>query len=243
MTFLILIAILGASIGSFLGVIIDNNYKLPKIKQRSKCKICKEKLTPLLMIPILSFIFLKGKCKYCKAKIPTKLLIIELFSLIGFVIIFTSSYQIVTQIILSLIFCTNLIISIHDKEVLAVKNSDITLNTVLCLILGLNLYGNINILSAIIGFLLFYIVYILSQKKGVGIGDAYLLFGYGLALDIETTILCFFLAFWIASLYLLIQILLFGIKNIQKAIPMAPFLSLSFFICLKYGKFLIQLII
>lgn len=240
---LLLFAILGASIGSFVGVIIDNDYKIPKISKRSKCKSCNKKLTPLMMIPILSFIYLKGKCNFCQSKIPTKLILIEIISLIGFLIIFSSGFTILNKIVLSLIFIVNLIISIHDKQMLAVKNSDLILNTILCSILAINLNGKINILAACCGFLLFYTVYILTKKKGVGIGDAYLLLAFGLVLNIETTILCFFLSFWIACIYLIIQALTFGIKNLQKAIPLAPFLSLSFFISLKYGKFLIQLII
>jgi len=240
---LLLFAILGASIGSFIGVIVDNNYKIPKISKRSKCKSCNKKLSPLMMIPILSFVYLRGKCNFCKSKIPFRLLIIEIISLIGFLIIFSSGFTILNKIILSLIFIVNLIISIHDKQMLAVKNSDLILNTILCSILAISLNGKINILAACCGFLLFYTVYILSKKKGVGIGDAYLLFAYGLVLNIESTILCFFLSFWIACIYLIMQVLTFGIKNLQKAIPLAPFLSLSFFISLKYGKFLIQLII
>lgn len=240
---LLLFAVLGASIGSFIGVLIDNNYKIPKINKRSQCKSCKKKLTPLMLIPILSFIYLKGKCKFCKSKIPIKLILIEIISLIGFLIIFTSGFNIINKIILSLIFIINLIISIHDNQMLAVKNSDLILNTILCSILAISLNGKINILAACCGFLLFYTVYILSKKKGVGIGDAYLLFAYGLVLNVESTILCFFLSFWIACIYIIIKILTFGTKNLQKAIPLAPFLSLSFFISLKYGKFLIQLII
>lgn len=62
---------IGACIFSFLNVVI---YRVPKkegfIKGNSYCPSCGHKLSYPDMIPVLSWIFLRGKCRYCKAKIP-----------------------------------------------------------------------------------------------------------------------------------------------------------------------------
>ena len=67
---LLLIFILGLFVGSFLNVLAD---RLPKeesaIKGRSHCEKCKKELAWFDLIPLLSFIFLKGKCRYCRTSL------------------------------------------------------------------------------------------------------------------------------------------------------------------------------
>ena len=73
--------IIGVVMGSFFTLA---TYRLP-LKQdilytRSYCPKCDNKLGFLDLIPILSYIFLKGKCRYCHEKIKPRYLIIEIFS-------------------------------------------------------------------------------------------------------------------------------------------------------------------
>lgn len=67
---LLFIFIIGLFVGSFLNVLAD---RLPRgeavIKGRSRCEKCKKTLKWYDLIPLLSFIFLKGRCRYCKARL------------------------------------------------------------------------------------------------------------------------------------------------------------------------------
>lgn len=58
-------------IGSFLAVLVD---RLPRAEdvvwQRSACRACGVTLKPIDMIPVLSFLALRGKCRTCKAPVP-----------------------------------------------------------------------------------------------------------------------------------------------------------------------------
>ena len=69
--YMILIFVYGTIFGSFYNVVGD---RLPNkksiIKPRSHCPVCGHILTPLELIPVLSYVFQLGKCKNCKAKIP-----------------------------------------------------------------------------------------------------------------------------------------------------------------------------
>ena len=62
--------IFGTILGSFYNVV---GYRLPRgeslIKPRSHCTNCNHVLTPIELIPILSFLIQGGKCKNCKQKI------------------------------------------------------------------------------------------------------------------------------------------------------------------------------
>ncbi|MDQ8759160.1 prepilin peptidase [Streptococcus ruminantium] len=66
----IILFFLGASIGSFLGLVIDRFPEQSIIAPSSHCNACKRRLKAWDLIPVLSQLSTKSKCRYCKAKIP-----------------------------------------------------------------------------------------------------------------------------------------------------------------------------
>src|SRR3989344_2410435 len=87
--FEILVFIVGLFIGSFLGVVIDRTYrKETTIKGRSYCDKCKKELAWYDLIPVLSFVFLKGRCRYCKTKLSLFYPITEISTGILFALVF-----------------------------------------------------------------------------------------------------------------------------------------------------------
>ncbi len=80
--------------GSFLNVVIfrlENREKI--VNDRSKCLRCNHILAWYDLIPVFSFIFLKGRCRYCGKKISWQYPIVELITGTLFVIIFNFSAQ------------------------------------------------------------------------------------------------------------------------------------------------------
>lgn len=82
----IIFFIIGILFGSFFSLAI---YRIPLHQdithKRSYCPNCNHKLKFLDLIPILSYIFLKGKCRYCGKKIKNRYLLLEIISGIVFV--------------------------------------------------------------------------------------------------------------------------------------------------------------
>ena len=76
----IIIFIFGASIGSFVNVIVDRLYIKSFIAGRSHCDSCGKELSFFELIPIFSYLFLKGRCKKCKTKISPKHLYTEIIT-------------------------------------------------------------------------------------------------------------------------------------------------------------------
>ena len=70
---------LGASLGSFTGLICDRFPEKSIIFPRSHCSHCKHQLRFFEIIPILSQLFLKSRCRSCQTPIPFRYLFIELF--------------------------------------------------------------------------------------------------------------------------------------------------------------------
>ncbi len=83
-----IIFIMGTIFGSFLTLA---TYRIPLNQdithKRSYCPKCNHKLSFLDMIPIFSYIFLKGKCRYCKTKISPRYFVIEILSGVAFVLL------------------------------------------------------------------------------------------------------------------------------------------------------------
>lgn len=73
-----IIFVLGASIGSFLNVVI---YRIPAelslLHPPSRCPRCQHPLKPHDNVPILGWVWLKGRCRYCRVPISPRYPLIE----------------------------------------------------------------------------------------------------------------------------------------------------------------------
>jgi prepilin signal peptidase PulO-like enzyme (type II secretory pathway) len=70
---------LGLIFGSFLTAV---TYRVPRgldwVSARSKCTACGHALGVLDLIPVFSWLFLRGKCRHCGVKISARYPLIEL---------------------------------------------------------------------------------------------------------------------------------------------------------------------
>jgi hypothetical protein len=78
---IILLAVLGAALGSFFNVLI---YRLPRkesiVFPASHCGECKQAIPFYYNIPIISYLMLGGKCKHCGARIHWHHLLVEIIT-------------------------------------------------------------------------------------------------------------------------------------------------------------------
>lgn len=79
---LVLAAVMGLAIGSFLNVVI---YRLPRgisiVTPRSRCPRCSQPIRFYDNIPLLSFALLRGGCRACKTPIPWRYPLVEFLGL------------------------------------------------------------------------------------------------------------------------------------------------------------------
>ncbi|MEI6132674.1 MAG: prepilin peptidase [Bacillota bacterium] len=84
-----LVFILGLVVGSFLNVVI---YRVPAeesiVRPPSHCPKCNTQLKNLDLVPVFSWLFLRGKCRYCQVKIPARYALVELLTGILFLAFF-----------------------------------------------------------------------------------------------------------------------------------------------------------
>ena len=79
---------LGLIIGSFLNVVILRLNTEKSFGGRSACMVCRSQLCWYELIPVLSFLFLRGRCRNCKTKISFQYPLVELAAGIIFAALF-----------------------------------------------------------------------------------------------------------------------------------------------------------
>jgi len=91
--YLIWLSVLGLAIGSFLNVVAlryDPDkfiFNRRTLGGRSACPKCENKLNWFELVPLLSFIFLRGRCRNCKASISFQYPLVEIFSALIFLFV------------------------------------------------------------------------------------------------------------------------------------------------------------
>ncbi len=71
-------ALLGGALGSFANVLIIRWHEGASILGRSACPHCKRQIRAKHLIPVLSWLWLKGRCAECERKIHIQYILVEL---------------------------------------------------------------------------------------------------------------------------------------------------------------------
>lgn len=234
------IVVLGLCVGSFLNVCI---YRIPREESicfpPSHCTDCNYKLKIYDLIPVFSFIFLKGKCRGCGQKISFQYPLIELINGILYILIYTQYGVSIDTIKYMLLASIMIIIGMIDFKTSYVY----TATTVFAAVLGvifiiINYFdtGKItydNMIGAAIGFLVIGLIVVLT--RGMGEGDIEIAAVAGLFLGIKAGIFMIFLSFIlggiVGSFYLIRKI-----KGKKEEMPFGPYLAIASIISIFVGN-------
>ncbi len=230
--------LLGLVLGSFLNVLTYRYLNGGSvIAPRSSCPSCKTPLKALDLIPLFSFLILRGKCRYCRKKISIRYPLVELLTGIVFVTCFhyfgLGPYFWKYIIIFSIL----IVISAIDLE-----NNLIPNRFVLVLLAWVFLwqlfYPDISHVSAALGFLAgglsFFLIAILS-RGGMGGGDVKLMAVLGLAAGWPHILMLFLLAFVMGAM-VGIGFLISKKKSRKDSVPFGPFLALALYVITFWGQ-------
>lgn len=246
---------LGASFASFIAVYVerlkgDNFFNLrTSLKKRSMCTECKKELTTFELIPIFSYLFLRGKCKKCKTKIPIKLFVGEIFLGAWFL---ASFFYFLHQpggkiyFALSLIFgCFFYLISLEDLEDMQVSSRFIyTLVNLGILNALFKFYFNGNFYELFVPMLVispFWIIYFFN-KNAIGEADPYVYSALALFYGIQFSISLFLYSVWFGAAYGIFY-LKFINKKFERGvrIPYLPIIFVSALFILIFNFHIIKI--
>jgi leader peptidase (prepilin peptidase) / N-methyltransferase len=246
---MVLYAILGAVVGSFLNVCIDRLPLRQSLAQPpSHCAACGRRLTAAELIPIFSYLALAGRCRTCGAAIPKRVLMVEALTAGLFAWLWAWNSTPLPLAVATLYTCILVIIFFIDLEHRLILNRVIYPAMILAAGLAVlrSLPGDPLGLSPVaptwglaligggLGFLAIYLPAWLS-KGGMGAGDVKLGAFAGLAVGFPAILAGLFWGFFAGGL-LAAFLLVTKIRGRRDAIPYGPFLSAGAWIALLYGR-------
>ncbi len=228
----VVLFIFGTIFGSFFNVVAS---RLPEgksiVNPPSHCTNCKKQLTPIELIPIISYVIQGGKCKGCKTKFS---IVHPLYELVCG-LMFMGAYLVFgfnLELLIALTFISILLISVaSDFYYMIIIDEVLIVGVILLLIEILIIKGLDSLINSLIGGIIAFIVMFsikllgdfLFKKESMGGGDIKLLFVFGLILGAPLALISIFLG----SIIALPVSLIILIKNKEHIIPFGPFLSIG----------------
>ncbi len=236
----IVIFLFGIVIGSFLNVCI---FRIPKHEtvgtERSHCRKCGYQLSWYDMVPVFSWLFLRGKCRKCKEPISPQYPIIEAVNGLLYILVFAVQDFTITSILYCLLASALLVLSVIDWRTYEIP---IAIN-VFILALGILrvITDYTNWLSYLAGFLcvsiVLYLIFRVSKGTAIGGGDVKLMAAAGLLLGWKKILLGFLLGCIIGSV---IHLLRMKLQGADRVLAMGPYLSAGIMIAALFGDAMIS---
>lgn len=273
---LALFFIFGCIIGSFLNVVIFRYNTGRNLGGRSKCFSCRRSLSAVDLIPVLSFFIFKGRCRTCKSKISWQYPAVEIltgilfaaaaFVSLPFVEVSFSQFAIRTAFLL-IILSVLVIITVYDMRHKIIPDTFVFMFSGLAFVnifLAFDAHGVLHLVwppvlliaSGLVLAFPFYLLWLASAGRWMGLGDAKLALGIGWLLGLGAGATAIIYSFWIgAAASLGVMFLRFMSKDIngtagekssgllsflphlsmKTEIPFAPFMVLGLLIVLFFG--------
>jgi leader peptidase (prepilin peptidase)/N-methyltransferase len=232
----IVIIVTGLLIGSFTNVLI---HRLPQgesvVWPGSHCPACQHKLRTVDLIPVLSFLFLKGRCRYCRTSISPQYPLVEVLSAVGYWLVYRY-YGLSVESLAGCVLVTILLCAAFTDLQTGLIPDRLTYPGILVgLVLAWFTIGLKSALLGSLGFAVFFFVIAVASRGGMGGGDIKLAGVIGAFLGWPGALLTFVLASLLGGLaagYLLAR----GQVGRKSAIRFGPYLALGAFIALIWGK-------
>ena len=194
------------------------------------------------LIPLASFLLLRGKCRYCEKPISWQYPLVELATGLLFVALFIFGLSFFTYIIASLL----ILIFVYDLKHFIIPDKFVYPAIGITFAFGIwNLEFGISaplaqsILAAIGAPLFFFAIYALSRGAAMGFGDVKLAFFMGLFLGWPNILVALFSAFFLGAL-VGIFLVLSRKKEWKSQVPFGPFLIAGTFFALFWGENVIR---
>ena len=242
---IVIFVLLGLSVGSFLNVCID---RLPQNKSivfpPSHCEACQHKLAAKDLIPVFSYLRLRGRCRYCKAAVPRRLFWVELATALIFALL-SWHYGLSPALgIMAFYACLFIVIFVIDLEQGLILNKVVYPGMVVAFLLALYpwpwLTQSIGMrvayaaLGGGIGFALFLLIAIVS-RGGMGWGDVKLAALIGLATGFPLVFLAIIMGAILGGI-VAVALVIAKKRKRRETIPFGPFLAVATMITLLWGN-------
>ncbi len=255
MVYFILTFLLGASVGSFVNVLIDRTILGENwVSGRSHCDNCGKTLSWYDMIPVISFLVYRGKSRCCKKRLTYRYPIVEIlvgllfvwWLVVGFwffrlvvapLSLVQPGFWLITGILLAVLALSDLFYGIVLMPI-------VWIGTAITLIYRLVLwnYGEYQlvdmqnaVLLGVAFYSFFWLLYKLTRGKGMADGDMYVALYMGILLGWPRGMVAMILSFVIGAVTGVFLIAT-KLRSRKDTLPFVPFMVIATMIALVWGN-------
>ncbi len=247
--FYCLLFILGSVIGSFLNVVICRTQQSTSIIfGRSHCSQCRHQLRWYELVPLVSFLLLRGKCRKCKGVLSRQYLLVELATAVLFVMVayYASNVALVlvgdwSALILLLrnlfVVCIFIIIFVYDLRWQLILDRFTLPALVVVFLTNIMLGWAVlpMVLAIAVGGGFFLLQFIASKGKWIGGGDIRLGALIGAVVGWPVVVVALFMSYIIGAITLS-PLLLFGRARLGALVPFGTFLVIGALVGMMWGE-------
>jgi prepilin signal peptidase PulO-like enzyme (type II secretory pathway) len=250
---------IGAVFASYFNVVVDRGFR-KSLMGRSHCDHCQAKISPVLLLPVVStaylFIFNEGKTLCCKSSLSPQYLLTEVLGGISFLLMYLHlqtydfSFAVLAAFLIHLLF---LYLSVYDIWNFEIDIVPIGIMSVLLFTSFLvdtsasqaiwthelfsfeTVYTAVFYCGVVISLIFF------SDGKGLGVGDVFIVAFISLSLGWVATTIALQVTIYTATA---IGLIYAGYKRQFKGllIPLVPFLLLGWQIALNHSEEILSII-
>lgn len=234
--------LLGLIIGSFLSMLIPrlHDEKPGIVKGRSQCPHCGHILGFMDLIPLFSYVFLRGRCRYCDRSIAFWYPFTELSTALLFGALYAYTNDPSYFLWLAPLFTVLIFIFIYDLRYKEIHDAVMLPGIVWAVLASWN-KGDLrmSLIGAAIGLSFFGLQYLLSRGRWIGAGDLRIGVFIGLLLGWKGTLVALFFSYVLGSIFG-IGLLISKRANANTAVPLGPFLVLGTLLTFFWGDQILQ---
>ena len=234
----ILVFVLFLLIGSFFNVLI---HRIPLeesvVFPPSHCPLCKHKLGPMELVPVLSYLFQGGKCRHCGGRISPRYPLVELLTAGALTLVwhvYGGAGEVWPYLVLTSLL---IVISFIDLDHLYIPDKLLIVGVLFWLpyfLFTAYIPPAQALVGAGLGFGIMYLIYFLS-RGGMGFGDVKFAGLIGLYLGpalLGLTLLIAFISGAVVGVFLLAT----KLKSRKDAIPFGPYIAIGAYIAMLWGQ-------
>jgi leader peptidase (prepilin peptidase)/N-methyltransferase len=191
------------------------------------------------LIPLFSYLFLRGRCRKCGTRISIQYPIIEAANGILYVLIFLRYGLTIETLLYCLLFSALLALSVIDFRTFEIPVGFNIFILILGLVRVATDYKNwlLYLIGLVSVSLFLFAIFAITKGRGIGGGDVKLMAATGLLLGWKLNLLGFVMGCILGSI---IHIIRMKVSKEGRTLAMGPYLSLGVVLTVFFGEYIIS---
>ena len=251
----ILLFVVGLALGSFLNAVVWRLHEHRNfVTERSECEYCHRRLSAADLIPVVSWLMIRGRCRYCHHKIGLQHVVVELLTGVLFALSWfawpgghgVGAHFVVQFVFWLALLVGALILGLYDLKWQLLPDVvvfPLIALTIMDRLVNYTLFhaDTGSLVSASLGAVVvsgfFGLLYAVSKGRWIGLGDVKLGILLGLVLGPSQGLIAVVLSYYIGAIAVIPLLLSHRLKA-KSVVAFGPFLIISFVVTFLYGHHL-----